>query len=84
MFLPIFKKNPNLYEALSAYTSTYNTTMDELDEYEKRGDVFVFRPKTTFGVKMLDTDKLKLMKLYNDGYNQTYKRLDELKEYLAK
>ena len=60
-----------------------NETVEELEQYEAEEKVFVFRPKTTKGFDMMERDRKKLLTMYNDGYKQTIRRLDDLKEYLS-
>lgn len=80
--LPFYKKYPHFQDALMSFTDRYNMQMNLLDRYEEEGRVFVFRPKTTDGIKMMEKDRRKLMYLYNDGFNQTLNRIDDLKSYL--
>ena len=80
--LPFYKKYPHFQDALMSFTDRYNMQMNLLDKYEEEGRVFVFRPKTTDGIKMMEKDRRKLMYLYNDGFNQTLNRIDDLKSYL--
>lgn len=81
--LPLFRKNHELFVALSNFHDNYNRSVEELEKYESDGKVIVFRPKTTKGFKMMERDRKKLITMYNDGYKQTIRRLDELKEYLS-
>ncbi len=81
--LPLFHKNTELVKALSNFRNNYNETVEELEQYEAKEKVFVFRPKTTKGFDMMERDRKKLLTMYNDGYKQTIRRLDDLKEYLS-
>ena len=81
--LPLFHKNTELVKALSNFRNNYNETVEELEQYEAEEKVFVFRPKTTKGFDMMERDRKKLLTMYNDGYKQTIRRLDDLKEYLS-
>ena len=60
----------------------YNELCDELDEYENNGEVFVIAPSKPINIKMLEGDLNKLKEIYNLGYSDALKSLDNLKKYL--
>ena len=63
---------------------TYNETLKYIEEEEKEGKIFVIRPQEDLVISRLEKDESKLRDLYDEGYNETKARYDELMEYLNK
>ena len=61
-----------------------DTIWDIAKEYKAEGKVFVFTPKTTFGVGRTEGDPAKLKRLYDYGYAHAKWAMDDLKKYLCK
>ena len=63
-----YHKHPEFAEALATRAERYNKCIAELMELKAEGKVFVFTPKTTFGVGRTEGDPAKLKRLYDYGY----------------
>lgn len=78
----MYRKYPEIVKAMDERPKRYNACMDEIYEAEKKGEVFVIAPETIHGVGRTETDGEKLKILYQEGYKQARKQMDELKKYL--
>lgn len=75
------KTYPKLTEAMLSRAKKYNACLRELKEYEENGKVMIIRPVVSKGFSRLEKDKNKILSMYNDGYNQGYKKLDCIKSF---
>lgn len=73
---------PKIIEAMEKRHEVYNRTLDEIEELERKGLAYVFRPIEKLNVDRLERDIDKLDDLYNQGYNEAMDKLDELKSWL--
>lgn len=78
-----YRKYPKFVEAQLRRPEEYNKRLDEIEELEKKGRVFVIRPEVT-PVGRMETDVEKLTFFYKHGYNLMERELPKLKEYLEK
>ncbi|SHH89075.1 patatin-like phospholipase family protein [Sporanaerobacter acetigenes] len=76
------KKYPKIVEAIKTRHIRYNSSLDKIQELEKKGEVFVFRPVKKFAVDRLERDISKLDALYMQGYNETMAKIDDLGKWL--
>lgn len=79
IFYPKYK---HLREAISQRYIIYNDTLDSLEAAEKRGEVFVIRPKSPLGIGRTEKDIAKLKAGYDKGYECAKDALFEMKKYL--
>lgn len=79
----LYKKYPNIVDALSHRAERYNASMEKLRELEQQGKVFVIAPETTLGVGRTDTDTAKLKRLYDEGYRIAKEQMESLRTYLT-
>jgi predicted patatin/cPLA2 family phospholipase len=77
-----YYKYPKVYELMKNRHIAYNETLKYIDEEEKAGKIFVIRPQEDMVIGRLEKDVSKLRALYDEGYNETKARYDELMEYL--
>lgn len=77
-----YRNYPNLSQALAEGDERYNNQCNEIAKLSKSKDIFVFSPSKKLKIDTLENDLSKLIKLYFLGYNDTKKRLRELKTYL--
>lgn len=75
------KTYPKLSDALLSRAERYNACLHELEEYEKKGDVMIIRPAVSKGFSRLEKDKNKILSMYNDGYNQCYEKLGDIRSF---
>lgn len=79
-----YSDHPGFARALELRAERYNKAVEEIMELSRQGKIFVFTPKTTFGVNRIEGDKEKLTKLYDHGYKHAHWAMDKLKAYLAR
>ncbi len=79
-----FRKYEKFSEKLLARADMYNTKVAELEQMEREGKVFIFRPDDTKGIGRTESSPEVLKMLYDKGVNDARSRMAELKEYLAK
>ena len=78
-----YAAHPMLKFNLLSVSQRYNQLMEELEELEAQGRIFVIAPEQPVEVSRLESDLVKLEKLYEEGRQETEGLLDQLKEYLA-
>lgn len=77
-----YRNYPELVDAMLTRAERYNKCVAEIMELKRQGKVFVFTPKSTFGVGRTEGNPEKLTKLYNHGYKHAKWAMDNLKKYL--
>ena len=77
-----YKSFPALSKAIADGDERYNEQCNEIEALEKAGKIFVLSPSKKLKIDTLEGDLSKLIKLYFLGYNDTKKRMGELKSYL--
>lgn len=77
-----YAKYPGFAHALETRAERYNKCVDEIMELSRQGKIFVFTPKTTFGVNRIEGDERKLKLLYDHGYKHALWAMDKLKAYI--
>jgi predicted patatin/cPLA2 family phospholipase len=78
----VYRKYPNLVRSFVERTERYNRTLDELEQMEKEGRVFIIRPELPLPVARIENDPEKLKKVYDEGVRQMVNVLPQLKEWL--
>ena len=64
----IYRKYPQLQNALSERNSLYNKTMDRIESLEEEGRIVVIRPQKPVEVGRMEKDTSRLSALYDEGY----------------
>lgn len=77
-----YPRYPKVYELMKRRHLRYNKTLDYLDALEAEGKIFVIRPQVDFDIDRLEKDKDKLLKLYEEGYNEASEKYEALMAYL--
>ena len=77
-----YRKYPELIKDMERRHIVYNKTLDFLEEHEKKGHIFVIRPKEDCGVGRIEKNKDKLRTLYQMGYDDAKASFEDLKKYL--
>lgn len=78
-----FKKTyPKLTDVMLSRAERYNESLANLKSYEEEGKVMIIQPKVSKGFSRLEKDKNKILSMYNDGYNQAYDKLENIKQFL--
>ena len=77
-----YRRYPRFCRALQTRANRYNKCIAQLMELKQQGKVFVFTPKTAFGVGRVENDPQKLKRLYDHGYKHAKWAMNDLKKYL--
>ena len=77
-----FKEYPNLQKALENRYIVYNKTLDEIEQLERKGKVFVIRPSKPIACAMIEKDPDHLQEIYDIGRRDALHYLEDLKKYL--
>lgn len=76
------KQYPKINEVMEYRHERYNQTMDLIDEKERKGEVFVIRPKEKLPVGRIEHQPDKLQKAYDMGKGEMTARIEELRDFL--
>ena len=77
-----FKEYPKLQKALENRYIVYNKTLDEIEQLEREGKVFVIRPSKPIACAMIEKDPDHLQEIYDIGRRDALHYLEDLKKYL--
>lgn len=78
-----YKKYPKLSECMAKRHIMYNNELEYIENQEKQGNVFVFRPKQDLNVGRIEKNVEKLEKAYLEGYNQAKEMYGDLKKFIG-
>lgn len=78
----VYKKYPNLINAMEQRHTTYNKTIEYICKKEQNGEILVIRPDEKLPVDHVCHDPDVLQQVYDLGRNTALARLDEIKEFL--
>lgn len=78
----IYHKYPRFVDAISHTNEKFNLMMEELNEDERAGKVFIIAPERKVEVTRFERDMEKLGELYWQGYREAESMLPDLREYL--
>ncbi len=82
VYARLYKKYPQLVQAILNVPRRYNAEMDEIDRLEAQGKIFVIRPPEPVTVKRTEKGVEKLQALYDQGVETCRAVLPQLREYL--
>ena len=83
LFDVFYHQYPQLKEAMLSRAEGYNACRERLFALEKEGKVLIVEPEDTRGFALTERDVDKINALYQDGYNKTLARLDEISRFMA-
>lgn len=78
-----FKNAPGMIDRLVTAPLRYNEKLDEIEQLEKEGKVFVIQPKKPVSVSRIEKDVEKLTALYQDGREDMEFAYRSLHSFLA-
>lgn len=85
LFCKIFYPgNKHVQKDLLLRDERYNQQWGIVKQLEKEGKALVLRPSKDMGIKRSTQDKEKLEKWYQLGYDDTYQKLQEIKQFMGK
>ena len=79
----VYKKYPMLVKDILERHDMYNEQLRYVEEQEKQGNVYVIRPAKPLDCSSMDKDTAKLEAIYQLGYRQGQKEIEQVKAYLA-
>ncbi len=79
-----YKKYPKFANALEQRAEMYNRTIDEIQEVEREGNVFVIRPETPLDIGRMSHDRKKIEAAYDRGRVDGLACLPKLTEWLKR
>ncbi len=78
-----YRKYPKVYDLLYNRSHTYNKEIQQLEQLEKDGVAFVFRPKEILEVSRLENKPEKTEKVFWQAYEYAQTEMDNFKKWLA-
>lgn len=78
----VYRKYPLMVESFLGRAVRYNKTLDELEQLEREGKVFIIRPPSALNVARMENDPDKLRKVYEDTIRQMEIVIPRLKDWL--
>ena len=73
------KKYPKIIKSLLSRHINYNETLEFCEKLEQEGNAIILRPSSDKVLKSFEKNIKKIRLTYEDGYNMTMLRLDEIK-----
>ena len=83
VYARVYRKYPQLVRAILNVPRHYNREMDELDQLQAQGKLFIIRPCRPVEVSRTEKDVAKLSALYEEGAAVCRQALPMLHKYLA-
>lgn len=77
-------RHPLLVDSMRTRHLRYNEALALVGREEEAGNAFVIQPDAPLGIDRLEKDMEKLKATYQAGYDQAKKKLEALREFLAK
>jgi len=79
----LYRKNAEFSDVLKNRSNIYNNSKKYLYEKKREGTAFIFAPKCTKNWKRTEKSPEKLLKMYNEGYNDVTEQFEELKKFIG-
>jgi len=79
----IYHYSDGFAEALESRYINYNNCLERLHSAEKQGKVFVIAPPEPLNYSRIESNKEKLIEMYNIGIKTAENVIDDLKKYLT-
>ena len=83
LYKRLFKDKHALRKLLKYRHRAYNSTMEMINELQKRGELFVIQPELPLLASRVEQDKFKLQELYMLGYRDAKKKYEDLKAFIS-
>ncbi len=78
----LYQKYPNLVESKEQRHLEYNHSLDQIEQLEREGKIFVIRPQSSL-VSRMENDAIKLNELFQHGYQLMSDEFENLMKYLS-
>ncbi len=79
-----YRRYPAFVDALAHRHERYNDTLKQIDELEKKKEIFVFRPDKALEIGRLERDPEKLQQVYDLGRRDALIRMRDLKQWMMR
>ena len=79
-----YRKFPEFTNALLNRHNSYNQTVERILELEKKGAIFVIRPKDSLNIGRMEKDPVNVQRVYDIGYADGQRYLNDMLEWLKK
>ena len=76
------RKYPKILERMKGRVESYNRMLQEMQEEERKGNLFLIAPEDTLGVGRTEGNWEKLKPLYEEGVETARRQMDKIKAYL--
>ena len=77
-----YRKYPEIFKIMENRHNIYNSQLDKLEELEKDGKAFIIRPENPVEFKRIETDLVKLRKLYHIGEYDGFTYEKRIKKFI--
>ena len=78
----IYRKYPAFVKTMEERYKVYNETMDQIEEMEKSGEIFVIRPSRDPQIGRMEKNPEKVKAVYDLGYKDACAQMETLKAWL--
>ena len=78
-----FKPLPRLVDKLMSVPERYNAMQKEMEALANEGKLLIIRPQKKVIVQRLEKSVAKLESLYNEGYEEGLKNIENIKKFLS-
>jgi predicted patatin/cPLA2 family phospholipase len=79
-----YPRYKNLHHTVEKRNENYNRRIEQIEELEREGKVFVFRPSKDIAISRLEKDPAQLEQVYELGLKDAAAQWQALEEYLVK
>ncbi|MBQ3524702.1 MAG: patatin family protein [Akkermansia sp.] len=79
----VYRKYPQLIQAMQKRHAVYNDTLRFIEEKEKRGEILVLRPQAPLPVSRVEKNPDRLRQTYEIGRNCAVSRMSSIRKFLA-
>lgn len=77
----VYRKYPEFASSLLKRHEMYNRQVEQIQEQEKTGNIFVIRPDFPLDIGRMETDPEKIELVYNRGRNDALSHIEKLKAW---
>lgn len=73
---------PAVLEKIKTRSADYNACLNEIEDKENKGDIFVIRPPHSLNIGTMENDQSELRRVYQIGRKEAEQKLTLLEKYL--
>jgi predicted patatin/cPLA2 family phospholipase len=79
----VYRKYPNMVKSFMERAARYNNTLDQLEQLEREGKVFIIQPQSPLGVARTENDPVQLRRVYDETILQMESVIPRFKMWLG-